>query len=235
MIWVRSVEDHERAAREWAKNAVPVASGFFQPGLAINLAINSITERARLKFEQRQKDFRRWMLAFPTKTQLRILACLIDDRGHPQWEIAEELRIDKGYISSAVNGLKDHEIVYRGADRLTTNRKTRSPNRHEHPLYINKDPDIIFKLNNHVEMKLEHLGRKAPKTLKLLSKWLKATVEAQEACLIVGERVRIDPKPLTDKEIKTLSLGLWPPDWDNAMQEVDKMDKRLSEAMEEPK
>ena len=80
-------------------------------------------------------------------------------------------------------------------------------------------------------MKLEHLGGKAPKTLKLLSKWLKTTVEAQEVCMNAGEGVILDPKPLTDKEIKTLSLGLWPPDWDNFLERAE----RLQGVIEEPK
>ena len=84
-MWVKIVEKSERDERaltEFLKNN-PVVMGS-----------KMLWDGIKTRNEQIMKGHSKRLLAFPTKTQLRILACLIDDRGHPLWEIAEELEVD---------------------------------------------------------------------------------------------------------------------------------------------
>jgi hypothetical protein len=226
MGWVRFVELNEKASKESSNKWTAISEALKalnRPASEIAGAWAFLSEEMKSKNEQRTKEFRKQMLAFPTKTQLRILACLIDDRGHPLWEIAEELKVDEGYLSHAIKELSDFGVVYRGKDRPSTRKKTRSrkppEKRPEHPLYINKELEIIFNLHGRVEMKLDHLGTKAPITLKILSKWLEAT---EKECKNAGEGVRLDPKPFTDHEISSLMSGTYLIDFSKATQEIDK-------------
>ncbi len=196
MMWVKIVEKSERDERaltEFLKNN-PVVMGS-----------KMLWDGIKTRNEQIMKGHSKRLLAFPTKTQLRILACLIDDRGHPLWEIAEELEVDEGYVSRAIKELIDLEIVYPGERRPSTHKGTRSRKRPEKrpecPLYINKKLEIIYHLHKNVETKLAHLGAGAPKTLKILSKWMEDT---KDACSEAGVGIRLDPKPFTDSEITAL-------------------------------
>jgi len=91
-----------------------------------------------------------------TDTQLAILFRLVDDKGHPLWEIAEDIEIDEGYCSKQIKKLKELDMVYYGEDRESTRFRSQSPNRKEHPLYINKTGIILRKIRSGVKRKIEH-------------------------------------------------------------------------------
>jgi hypothetical protein len=195
--------------------------------------------------EQSKREFKKRMLAIPTKTQLRILACLIDDHGHPLWEIAEELEADQGQISRAIDGLIKFNVIYRGTKRPSTHEiryekvrgGKRPEKRPETPLYINKELEIITRLDHHVKFRLNHLGTKgtkAPTILEILSNWLDAT---KNTCKSAGLGRRLDPKPLTDEEIGSLSLGMWPDEFEGvdhylALAKSDELRSELKNELE---
>ena len=207
MSWIRSLETDEQVIREFKWGMTLKSS---QPILKI--IPTNLPKELKVAFNQALRDHKKQMLAFPTKTELRILAYLIDDRGHPHWDIAEELRLDEGYTTNTIKKLLVRGLIYRGEKRPSTNRKARSrkspEKRLEIPYYINKELNILSDLRNRVDLRLEHLGAKASPPLMMLSNWLEHT---QENCMMVGEGIRLNARPYTDNEIRALGMGRWPP------------------------
>jgi hypothetical protein len=152
-----------------------------------------------------------------TDTMLMILFYLVDDRGHPLWEIAETLEIDEGYCSKQIKKLKENDMVYTLEDRKSTRYRTTSPNRLETPIYINKKWLILRRIRSGLERKLQHHTTKANKEFpkrghsqillnqfRMFQRWLDITATA---CREAGRDVRLDPRPLSFPEMQALIYG----------------------------
>ena len=162
-----------------------------------------------------------------TDRQIEILAHLMDDQGHPLWEISQTLGYDEGYLSKKIKEMKDWRLIYH-AEAKSSRYRTRSPNMPEKRLFINKEYNILLEIREQVVNRIEHhkplaerdrhfglqnsYGENIPtqhqilrNTFEMFSRWLDETI--QEARAARRDRVkRLDPCPLTLAEMQAL---LW--------------------------
>lgn len=97
--------------------------------------------------------------------ELRVLALLGDEKGHAQWEICSELKIDKAYASKTLKGLKNRGLIFR-EDRDLDRPGRRGPHT-EYPYYIQKDQlqlivdTFLYQIRRYLrESKVAHSKRK---------------------------------------------------------------------------
>lgn len=168
-----------------------------------------------------------------TDTQLSILCYLIDDEGHPLWEIARDLEIDEGYCSKQITKLKEMDMIYVFAEKKSTKWNSRSPNRTEYHLCINKKFFVLQRIQNGLPRKIAHHAAKVNRekslddnskineygepissrsqillnVLEPFQRWLDVTIQQ---CRKAGRDVRLDPKPLSYAEKQALFGGYGP-------------------------
>jgi predicted transcriptional regulator len=152
-----------------------------------------------------------------TDTKLRILYYLINDRGHPLWEIAENLEIDESYCSKKIKELKEMDMIYKLDVRKSTRFGPNHSNQMETPIYINKNYIILRKIQSGLERKQRHHIAKANKEFpkrdhsqillnqfQTFQRWLDVTITA---CHEAGRDARLDPSPLSFRDMEALIFG----------------------------
>lgn len=145
------------------------------------------------------------------ETDLMILAALIDDRGHAQWELVDDLKLDKGQLSRQIKKLVDADFIYKGNPRPSSHKNIRSKKRPEHreetPLYINRENGNLYYIHHAVEWIFHLKGVDAPEWLKVLS--LAINNMFDQGTEAVKDGIRLDPVPMKDEELRKLINVAW--------------------------
>ena len=90
-----------------------------------------------------------------TDRDLEILCFLMDDHGHPLWEISGGLGYEEGYISKRLKILRDMGAVYH-IESVSSRFGTRSPNMKEYRLFINKELNILLFIKRQVARRVNY-------------------------------------------------------------------------------
>lgn len=78
-----------------------------------------------------------------TKDQVEILLLLADCKGHSPGRLADHFEKHPESVLRTLKLLEDHDFVYEGNWRRTTNPKSTEPNKKEFPYYIKQHPAIF--------------------------------------------------------------------------------------------
>jgi DNA-binding MarR family transcriptional regulator len=73
-----------------------------------------------------------------TKTQVKVILTLLDDKGHAEWELAEYLEMEDSNLNPILKDLEKMEIIYKGNFRL-------SKRQHENEGIYREIPDLLSK------------------------------------------------------------------------------------------
>lgn len=145
------------------------------------------------------------------ETDLMILAALIDDKGHAQWELVDDLKLDKGQLSRQIKKLVDADFIYKGNPRPSSHKNVRSNKRPERrketPLYINRENGNLYYIHHAVEWIFHLKGMDAPEWLKVLS--LAISNMFDQGTEAVKDGIRLDPMPMKDEEVRKLINVSW--------------------------
>lgn len=74
-----------------------------------------------------------------TKTQLKVILVLLDDKGHAGWEIADILNIEDSNLSRTLKQLENIGIICRGEPRKSGKQKKKEGDYKEVPYYLTKE------------------------------------------------------------------------------------------------
>lgn len=95
------------------------------------------------------------------KAEIEIILKLSDDKGHPEWELAESLKQEKSNISATLKDLKEYNIVY------NETRQVENTKRNEYPCFIIKDINILTHIlcgiQNYRDRKVEKIWNEIKK------------------------------------------------------------------------
>jgi hypothetical protein len=80
-----------------------------------------------------------------TKTQAKVILMLLDDKGHPEWEIAECLKMRECNLNPILNELKRREIVFTGL-RPSRRQHENKGMYGEKPYYLSRELDSFRSL-----------------------------------------------------------------------------------------
>jgi predicted transcriptional regulator len=89
------------------------------------------------------QEFRMKML---TKTQIKVILILLDNRGHAEWEIAEYLGKEDSNLNPILKDLEKMGIIYRGESRLPKKQHKKEGDYREIPYYLGKNLDNLKKV-----------------------------------------------------------------------------------------
>lgn len=76
-----------------------------------------------------------------SKTQVKVLLILLDERGHPEWELAKILEMKESNLNPILNKLQDLDVIYqemRKSSRKNDERTKEDRKYKEYPYYISK-------------------------------------------------------------------------------------------------
>jgi hypothetical protein len=81
-----------------------------------------------------------------TSSQIRVIILLLDEKGHPLWELNKLLGRDeteRGNLQKSIGKLQNNGLVFKDGSRKTTNLNSSRPNMQELPYYLSKDTDVF--------------------------------------------------------------------------------------------
>lgn len=81
-----------------------------------------------------------------TKTQVKVILILLDNRGHAGWEIAEYLGKEDSNLNGKLRNLAEREIIYKGESRISKKPHKKKGNYNELPYYLKKDLEALKKI-----------------------------------------------------------------------------------------
>lgn len=211
-MWINTLEKNEKHATCIGKQIGYALAAMNETAHdnaeAISYALAAINEKVLANAATAMQEYEK-RVKILGKHDFRILTLLIDDEGHAGREIKSVLDIDKATVSRAMTKMEKLGIIYRGQPRPSRNKQARHkrPEKNpEIPVYINKELENIYRLQNIVDYRINKDDNHS-QVLKTLSTWLAVTLEL---CLDAGEEIRLAPKPFTPDEIRALILGYWP-------------------------
>lgn len=116
-----------------------------------------------------------------TELESLVLWQLLDDEGHPTWQIAEQVAKKKSNINPILKKLEVKGIVFQGAQRKTTRPGSERPNQPEIPYFITKTIEVFKSLVLHASRTInyENQGKYLAKRL-LYSKYTNAMIKQEE-------------------------------------------------------
>ena len=78
-----------------------------------------------------------------TEPQFKVLMILFDDKGHPGWQLAEDLDMEESNLNPYLKKLEKRKFIIQGLPRISTKPKRRKGDYKEYPYYLNKDLGIL--------------------------------------------------------------------------------------------
>ena len=78
-----------------------------------------------------------------TKTQVKVILILLDNKGHAGWELAEYLGKEDSNLNPILKDLKDMGIVYQGKSRLSKKQHKKEGDYREIPYYLKMNIEAI--------------------------------------------------------------------------------------------
>jgi predicted transcriptional regulator len=79
-----------------------------------------------------------------TKSQVKVILLLLDNRGHAEWELAGRLKMQASNLNPLLKELEDDlKIIYKGRSRLSKRPHIKNGDYREFPYYLNKNLETI--------------------------------------------------------------------------------------------
>jgi predicted transcriptional regulator len=78
-----------------------------------------------------------------TKTQIKIILILLDNRGHAGWEIAEYLEKEDSNLNPILKDLENKKIIYKGKSRISKKQHKKEGDYWEIPYYLEMKLETI--------------------------------------------------------------------------------------------
>lgn len=83
-----------------------------------------------------------------TPYQVGVLLEIADEKGHPNWQLADKMGVDKSNILKVLGQLEKRGLVEQRGYRKTTNPKSSRPNKKEFPYYLVQDIAVPFQVDD---------------------------------------------------------------------------------------
>ena len=74
-----------------------------------------------------------------TKTQVKVILILLDNKGHAGWELAEYLRMEDSNLNPLLKKLEKVGIIYKGESRSSKREHKKNANYEEDPYYLSRN------------------------------------------------------------------------------------------------
>jgi hypothetical protein len=81
-----------------------------------------------------------------TETQFKVLLILFDNKGHAEWELAQDLGMEESNLNPRLKGLLKKRFIIQGKSRISGKPKKREGDYKEIPYYLNKNLEILYAL-----------------------------------------------------------------------------------------
>lgn len=78
-----------------------------------------------------------------TEPQFKVLMILFDDKGHPGWQLAEDLDMKESNLNHYLKDLEKRKFIIQGLPRKSTKPRRREGDYKEYPYYLNRDLQIL--------------------------------------------------------------------------------------------
>lgn len=76
-----------------------------------------------------------------SKTRVKVILILLDDKGHTGWELAESLEMEDSNLNPILKDLEERNIIYKGTIRLSRREHENKGIYSEIPYYLSQDLD----------------------------------------------------------------------------------------------
>jgi predicted transcriptional regulator len=81
-----------------------------------------------------------------TETQFKVLLILFDNKGHAEWELAQDLGMEESNLNPRLKGLLKKKFIIQGKSRKSGKPRKREGDYKEIPYYLNKNLEILYAL-----------------------------------------------------------------------------------------
>lgn len=136
-----------------------------------------------------------------TKTQVKVILILLDNKGHAQWELADYLEMQDSNLSPLLKELAKKGIIYQGDARRSNNRQKKEGDYKEFPYYLANNLDGLKSMIREVAKSAKVFETGFILEIIRVSRYIKLMREiaGEELDECMDKEIRENYKPFTDR------------------------------------